>query len=241
MSNDRMPGPLARRTFLSRVGAGAAAFGAAFGAASAVQAQAAPAPATAAGGWQPARHPEDDWFEQTTAKHRFFMDTTTPDALGQAMAFARNFFEANASGYGLTDADVAQIICVRHRSTPFAFSDAMWAKYGAALSERSDGFLDPKTKQAPTANLYQAAGYGRVLKNNDVTLDALVKRGLRLAVCASATRRAATLIAGKSGAKVDDIFKELTEHLVPNSHMVPAGIVAVNRAQERGYTFSYVE
>jgi intracellular sulfur oxidation DsrE/DsrF family protein len=39
---------------------------------------------------------------------------------------------------------------------------------------------------------------------------------------------------------VDDIIKELTEHLVPNSHMVPAGIVAVSRAQERGYTFSYV-
>jgi intracellular sulfur oxidation DsrE/DsrF family protein len=36
------------------------------------------------------------------------------------------------------------------------------------------------------------------------------------------------------------VFKELTENLVPNGHMVPAGIVAVNRAQERGYTFTYV-
>jgi intracellular sulfur oxidation DsrE/DsrF family protein len=39
---------------------------------------------------------------------------------------------------------------------------------------------------------------------------------------------------------VDDIFKELTEHLVPNARMVPAGIVAVNRAQEHGYMFAYV-
>ena len=37
-----------------------------------------------------------------------------------------------------------------------------------------------------------------------------------------------------------DIFKELTENLIPNAHMVPAGIVAVNRAQERGYSFAYV-
>ena len=35
----------------------------------------------------------------------------------------------------------------------------------------------------------------------------------------------------------DDIYKELTSNLVANAHMVPAGIVAVNRAQEHGYTF----
>ena len=40
--------------------------------------------------------------------------------------------------------------------------------------------------------------------------------------------------------KIDAIFKELTENLVPNGRMVPAGIVAVNRAQERGYSFVYV-
>jgi hypothetical protein len=27
---------------------------------------------------------------------------------------------------------------------------------------------------------------------------------------------------------------------VPNAHMVPAGIVAVNRAQERGYTLATI-
>ena len=32
------------------------------------------------------------------------------------------------------------------------------------------------------------------------------------------------------------LYKELTANLVANARMVPAGIVAVNRAQERGYT-----
>ena len=41
------------------------------------------------------------------------------------------------------------------------------------------------------------------------------------------------------GGKVDDIFKELTDHMVPNAHLVPAGIVAVNRAQERGYSIAF--
>ena len=35
----------------------------------------------------------------------------------------------------------------------------------------------------------------------------------------------------------DNIFNELTANLLSNSRMVPAGIVAVNRAQERGYSF----
>lgn len=241
MTRDTGREAVARRTFLSRLTAAAAAFGAAFGGTAAHAAQSAPPPSATGGSlWLPARHPEDDWFDQTTAKHRFFMDTTTPDGLGQALAFARNFFEANAADYRLADADIAQILCLRHRSTPFAFTDAMWAKYGAALSERADNTLDPQTKQVPTINIYEVAGGRGPLRNNGVTLSALAKRGVRYAVCSMATRRAATVIADKTDGKVDDIYKELTAHLVPNAHMVAAGIVAVNRAQERGYTATTV-
>lgn len=240
MSERRMPGPLARRSFLSRMGAGAAAFGAAFGAGSWAEAQSAPNSAGAASPWTPARHPEDDWYDQPATKHRFFLDTTSPEAFAQALTFARNFFTGNANGYRLADADIAQIICARHRSTTFAFNDAMWAKYGVTLSERTNDFVDPKTKRVPTNNIYMAAGSGEGPANSGGLLDALLKRGVRLAVCSLSTRGTATLIAEKSGAKVDDVFKELTEHLVPNARMVPAGIVAVGRAQEHGYRFAYV-
>lgn len=236
MSEDRTQGPLARRSFLSRLGVGAAAFGAAFSG-SAAQAQTA---APAHGGWQPVRHGEDDWLDQTAAKHRIFYDTTTPGGAAEAIFFARNSFAANASGYKLTDADIAQVVCLRHASTSFAFTDAMWAKYGAALSERAENFLDPKTKQVPTVNVFMTTGYDTLLKNGNVTIDAMAKRGVRFAVCSLGTRAAASLIAQKTGANVDAVFKELTENLVPNGRMVPAGIVAVNRAQERGYSFAYV-
>jgi intracellular sulfur oxidation DsrE/DsrF family protein len=32
------------------------------------------------------------------------------------------------------------------------------------------------------------------------------------------------------------LYKEVSANLIPNSHMVAAGVVAVNRAQEYGYT-----
>lgn len=237
MSSGETHPSLARRSFLTRFGAGAAAFGAAF--AASMSTAGAQSPAETATPWHPARHAEDDWLEQVAAKHRIFFDTTTVDGFGEAILFANNTFTGNRTGYGLTDADVALVICARHRSTPFAYSEAMWAKYGSALAERAN-FSDPKTKQPPTVNVFQTAGYGASLRNNGALLDAVIKRGVRLAVCGLATRAAASLIAQRTGAKVDDVLKELTENLVPNARLVPAGIVAVNRAQERGYSFAHI-
>ncbi len=242
----RDPGSaVARRSFLARFGAGAAAFGAAFGGGGAAAAQAPAAassaastpPTPAAAPWRFASHPQDDWFEQPATKHRIFFDTTTSDGFGEALAFANNTFTGNRNGYGLTDADISIVICARHRSTVFAYDTEMWAKYGAAFAERNR-FTDPKTGQPPTVNVFQAAGYGSVLTSNGIQLDALLRRGVRLAVCTLSTRANASLIAQKSGRPVDEIFNELSAHLVSNARLVPAGIVAVNRAQERGYTFA---
>src|SRR5437867_12492893 len=94
--------PLARRLFLSRVGTGVGLIGATFAASPAVQAQSASETR-----WQPARHEQDDWYDQIPGKHRFVFDTTSPDGLGMGLQFANNFYEANKTGYGLQDSDLA--------------------------------------------------------------------------------------------------------------------------------------
>jgi intracellular sulfur oxidation DsrE/DsrF family protein len=218
-----------RRSFVARLGAGFAAFGAALAAT--------PAPAHAAsaqGRWAPDRHPQDDWLDQVPGRHRFFYDTTTPNGAGDAITFATNFYAANRSGYDLGDKDLAVVICLRHWSTPFAWSDAMWAKYAAPISERIR-FVDPRTQQPPTINVYQSSAYGMQLPNRGTTFDVLIRRGVQFAVCDMATRAFAGIIAGKVGAKADDVYADLRANSIANCHYVPAGIVAVNRAQERGY------
>jgi intracellular sulfur oxidation DsrE/DsrF family protein len=156
------------------------------------------------------------------------------------MLWTNNYFTASrGAAYGLTDADSSVVICLRHESAPFAFTDAMWAKYGPALSEHA-AFSDPKTKQPATVNVFQASGYGVLLSNRGTTLDTLIGHGVRFAVCMLATRGIAGQAARVTGGKVDDIYKELTENKIANAHMVPAGIVAVNRAQERGFSMSSV-
>jgi intracellular sulfur oxidation DsrE/DsrF family protein len=221
-----------RRSFLSRLAAGAAIGVAVF------KSQPAAAQSTGAPSWRPARHAQDDWLDQIPGSHRFIIDTISPEGLGSGLLFANNFFVANQNGYGLGNADAAVVIVLRHNSTAFAYTDAMWAKYGTAIGGAAGGFDDPKTKTKPTVNVYAVGTYGPALPNNGVTIDALAGRGVHFAVCQMATRRFAGAIAAAHKLDAEAVYKELTSNLVRNSHMVPAGIVAVNRAQERGYAFA---
>jgi len=221
-----------RRSFLSRLSSGVAALATVIGGAATT------GYAQTSGNlrWQPERHEKDDWLDQVPGKHRMLFDTTTPDGLGDAIPFANNFFRVNRNDYGLQNNDLAVIIVVRHRSTAFGYNDAMWAKYGIPMAARAN-FTDPKTKQAPKVNLYNASDYGAQLPNRGTTLDSILKQGVQLAVCSVASRGLAGAIAEATGGNTDNIFNELVSNLVSNAHMVPAGIVTVNRAQEKGYSF----
>jgi hypothetical protein len=197
-----------------------------------------PASAAAAPRWQPALHPMDDWLDRPKAKHRFVIDSTTAPAAGSALLYANNYLTANKSGYNVEASDLSVVIVFRHFATPFAYSDAFWAKYGTQVSELLE-FTDPKTKQPFKANPYESADYGLALPNFGTTVSSLVKQGVHLAVCDMATHFLAGLLAEKTQGNADAIYRELLTNFFPNSHLVPAGIVAVNRAQERGYSFAY--
>jgi hypothetical protein len=183
------------------------------------------------------RHEQDDWMDKLGAKHRMVFDTTSPEGLGRALLFGTNFINVNKDAYGVENSDVGLIIVVRHNSTSFAYNDAMWAKYGKAFAQRTQ-LNDPKTKEAPTVNLFNATGLGPGLPNNGITIDSMIKRGAHIGVCRLATRNLAGLAASTTGGNADTINEELIANIVTNAHMVPAGIVAVNRAQERGYSFA---
>ena len=232
--SDNSKSPVARRSFLARLGAGMTMAGATLAAGvSPVQAQ-----SSGSGRWQPARHAQDDWMDQIAGKHRFVFDTTSAAGFGAALLYANNFFVANESGYGLKDPDAAVIIIARHFSTPFAYNDAIWAKYGATLAQ-AISFDDPKTKQRPTVNVYNAAGYDG-LASMGTTVDTLIKRGVQFGVCQMATRFFAGNLARANGGNADAVYAEVVANLIGNSRLVPAGIVAVNRAQERGYSLATV-
>lgn len=200
-----------RRSFLTRFNAGAASIAAlAVGGVAMAQVKSAPGAR-----WEPARHDKDDWMDQIPGKHRLVFDTTSPEGFQNALLFASNFLLANRNDYGLQNQDMAIIVVARHISTGYGYNDAMWAKYGATL-----------------------AGPEKQLKANptNASLMSLVNQGVQFAVCSMATRRLAGMIARAAGGNADAVNTELAANLVSNGRLVPAGIVAVSRAQERGYS-----
>ena len=77
-----------------------------------------------------------------------------------------------------------------------------------------------------------------MLTNLGWTVDSLVNRGMRIAVCQVSTLGYAYAIANSTGKSGEAIYNELVGSLVTNARIVPAGIVAVNRAQEHGYSLA---
>ena len=186
--------------------------------------------------FKPAKHPEDAWLDKRPGKHRIILDAVTPNGAGEAFLYAGNLYNANKAAYaGGTDADLAIVVCLRHFATAFAYTDTVWAKYGKAMSGML-GFTDPKTKEAPSTNLYNSPAFGLSLPNLGTTIDAVTKRGVYFAVCDTATHFVSSQLAGPMKLTADEIYKDLSTNLIPNSRLVAAGVMAVTRAQEHGYS-----
>jgi intracellular sulfur oxidation DsrE/DsrF family protein len=229
MSGKWLQSLIARRSFLARLGMGAGVLGA-----TGISSPVAVAQVASDALWRPARHAQDDWYDKIPGQHRFVFDSTTADGMALALRFANNYFTANQNAYGLKDSDLAVVIIARHKSTSFGYTDAIWAKYGKQLSEQAE-FTDPKTKEPPKVNVYAAPADG---SDQSGAMDALIKKGVHFAVCQMSSRAIAGRIARATGAETDAILNEIGANLIPNARFVPAGIVAVNRAQEKGYSFA---
>ena len=218
-----------RRSFLTRLGAGVTVAGTAFGSGASL--------ATAKGAsFSPARHAQDEWMDRIPGKHRLVFDTTTPAGFGAALAYANNYLLSSSTGYGLKDQDSAIIIVARHFATPFAYNDAMWAKYGKAMPPPA-ALDDPRTRQRALVNMYGVSSYSEGA-NMGTTLDEVLKKGVHFAVCQLATTVFSGMLAQATGGNATSVYTELTANLVGNAHLVASGILGVNRAQEHGFTLA---
>jgi hypothetical protein len=170
----------------------------------------------------PRRHSQDAWLDASPRSHRVVFDTWMADKFGEAVGFAGNWLRYQKEAYELADNDLAVVIVVRHGTTPFAFNEAMWAKYGEIFAENMSTNNKPLHPN-PTTNRFATQ-----LTNQ-------ARSGMRLAVCNVTTRAYTDIIAKQTGKSPADIREELTSNVLANAVLVPAGIIAFTRAQEYGY------
>lgn len=195
------------------------------------------------GDWKPSPEKLDAWLDKAGTRHRMMFDSVSGDGGSEALGFANNFIHVNEADYGLKAAQLGVVIIFRHMSTPFGYNNAVWAKYGKNFADKM-GLKGDMAKRAATMNpaLVKAPGGEPPPKGMewtaDSTLSDLAAKGVHFAVCGLATKGIAAMIAGKKG-DAAAVETELKSNLVPNAVIVPAGISAVNRAQEHGYTFAF--
>lgn len=182
--------------------------------------------------FRPIRHSQDAWLNELPGIHRAFVDTSS--ALGgvDGLLYAANIMNAHNNAYEGSDEDYAMIVCFRHNSTPFAFNDAMWEKYGEIFHSINQ-HADSLTGEAPTINVLNSADHSFF---PGLTIDNMAARGVQFAICQNATGFFSGGIARATGGSADEIFEELVANAIPNAHFISAGVIAATRAQEYGYS-----
>lgn len=168
----------------------------------------------------------DAWMTALKGKHRqFFHETTVGD---RSMLMASNYLDTYAEAFGARPGEANAVIGIHGPGLSMGFTDAAWVKYGFG---KSFNVTDPATKQQAVRNLFATGG--------SLAIDTLQKRGVVVLMCNNALRRLSRSLATERGEPYETVYEDLKASRLPGTILVPAMVVAINRAQEKG--FSYVK
>jgi hypothetical protein len=242
--------PTPRREFIGQIAASAIVLAGTACAPATVAQSTAPGPATptpAPAGERiaPTTQWDDSWFGRLTAKHKAVFDS--PDfAEGMILGpgHATRYINGMHDALGASPAEVQTVVVIRHKAIPFAFNDAMWAKYeiGKELKIKGDGdqWATRNPFSAPRQGRGGNGGGERPPSNNDRPQGNalwLSTHGHILLGCDLATQGYAGTLASQTKGSMKAIYEELKANLVPGLILQPNGIYATMRAQEAGCAF----
>lgn len=203
-----------RRRFIGRAAAALAALTAGF-------------PATAlagasGSGMDDSEH--DAWMKALKGKHRqFFHGMGASDA---PMLMANNYLDAYTEAYGAKTGDASAVIGVHSAALSIGFNNAAWAKYGMG---KTVSVTDPTTKEPAVRNIFATGG--------QLSVDTMQKRGVVFLMCNTALRLRSRGLAAERGETYETVYEDLKASRLPGVILVPALVVAINRAQEAGFTY----
>jgi intracellular sulfur oxidation DsrE/DsrF family protein len=206
-----------RRAFLAQVGAGTAAL---IGTPALLGAAAAPLVSA----------PEDDkWVDNLKGRYRQYFDAMSVDS-GFSLAYAMNWMDTMKATYNVGDKDVNAVIGLRHFSIPLAYNDEIWAKYKLGAFAKVN---DPKTNAPSVRNIYLNPQQGDLMFPT-MAIDKLQPRGVTFVVCNIAHTVLSGMLGAQVGVPAEQAKAEFAKGMIPGFILVPSGVLAVHRAQEKG-------
>lgn len=183
-------------------------------------------------------HEADAWFNTIKGKHKVVFDATRPHEV-LPFAWPRVFLLTNAAT-GTPEADNSVVVVLRHYAIPYAFEDRIWEKYKFGDVVKAD---DPKTGKPalrnpfakPQPGDFKVPGVGEVA----IGINELQASGVKFCVCDVAMTVMANTLAPMMNQKAEDIKKDWLAGLLPGIQVVPSGVWALGRAQEKGCAYIF--
>lgn len=170
------------------------------------------------------------WLNRITGKHRMVFDAPEPNA-GMPVIWPRVWLNGNNENYGTTDADNSAVVILRHAAIPFAMHDALWAKY------KFGEMFGIKEGEAPATRNNFAKPLPLPLPGTGV--EQLLAKGALFGVCNVAMTIYSGAAAQKMGLDPAAVKAEWVAGLIPGVQIVPSGVLAVARAQEKGCGYCF--
>jgi intracellular sulfur oxidation DsrE/DsrF family protein len=172
-------------------------------------------------------------------KHRQVFQAVSPliIAPGIASVYLHMQNAMNAYQFSLGLGNLSTLAVLIGPSIIFALNDDMWRKYNIGKNVGADGLASTNVYYTASSNLdLNATPDDPNGIYQDWSAQAVLKRGGQFFVCHNAATGMAFMLGQKIGINDPAVaLNDFTKNLLPGFQMVPAGVAAVQQAQENGW------
>ena len=170
------------------------------------------------------------WLNRITGKHKMVFDAPEVNG-GMPVIWPRVWLNTNNDSYGTTDADNSAVVILRHASIPLAMQDALWAKYklGEVFS----------LKEGDTPAVRNIFAKPMPLPLPGTGVEQLLAKGVMFGVCNVALTIYSGAVAQKMNVDAAAVKADWVAGLLPGCLVVPSGVLAVSRTQEKGCGYCF--
>jgi len=229
-----------RRTFLGRMVGAAAAAGLSIAGTRAVAEAAGP-------------DSSDSWLQEVKGTHRTLFDFPQHKN-GFPLLHILNYLNTYATAYKTPAGQVGAVGTFysvgAQASIPLAFNDSIWAKYElGAYTGLKDADGKPYTRNVfhrPTPGdlhlLMKAVDSPMIPALSDampaIGIESLQKMGTKFILCNNALGIWTLELEARGKGKASELDKELRANILPGVTIVPAMVIAIDKAQEAGIKYN---
>jgi len=188
----------------------------------------------------------DKWLDGITGTHKCMFDFPQHKR-GAGLVHIYNYITTYVAAYGADVSDISTIGTLYsvggNSSIPMAFNDDMWGKYKFGEYMSLD---DPQTGKPAVRNLFyktmdgdEIPRVGTIGPFPDASISALqANMGTTFLLCNNAMMAQSMDLSRLGYGEVDDILADLKGNIMPGIQVVPAMVIAIEKAQAAGIAYN---